>query len=200
VYYPVDIDMFQPNSYKPFVDCPKILFAGRLEIRKGVLTLLEAIPLVLKQFPNAKFYFVGQDAGIKHVMDRKIMESSCASNIVFTNQVERKDMVKIYQSVDICVFPSLWENFAYVALEAMACGKAIIATRVGGFLEMIDDKVNGLLCNPNDSADLADKINYALANKDILEDLGVNARKKIVKEYSPGYRAEKMITIYEQIL
>lgn len=200
VYYPVDVDMFQPDTYKPFVDCPKILFAGRLEIRKGVLTLLEAIPSVLKQFPKAKFYFVGQDAGVKHLMNRKIMELGCASNVVFINQVERKDMIKIYQSADICVFPSLWENFAYVALEAMACGKAVIASRVGGFLEMIDDEVNGLLCNPNDSADLADKINYALANKDILDDLGINARKKIVKEYSPGYRAEKMITIYEQIL
>ncbi len=200
VYYPIDANLFKPNGKMPHNTFPIILYAGRLEVRKGVQVLLEAIPLVLKEYPDAHFYFVGADAGIKYLMDERITELGCSASITFIGQVKRKEMVRYYHLADVCVFPSIWENFAFVSLEAMACGKAIIASKVGGFLEMIDDGISGVFCNPGDSQDLALKIAGALKNKILMKNIGEEARKKIVNNYSAVKRAVQMTKIYEEVL
>ncbi|MDD5225721.1 MAG: glycosyltransferase family 4 protein [Candidatus Omnitrophica bacterium] len=199
-YYPVDSEQFCPSREKLSNPHPKILYVGRLEIRKGVLDLLEAIPLVLKEFPAAHFSFVGGDAGVRYLMDRRIPQLGCAKSMTFVDQVKREDMVKYYQEADLCVFPSLWENFAFVALEAMACGKTVVATRVGGFVEMIEDGVTGVLCDPEDPADLAAKIIQALKDRKQNEKMGKAARKKIVETCSMEKRAELMVEIYRSLL
>ncbi len=199
-YYPVDSERFRPNGRKRSNLCPQILYAGRLEIRKGVMDLLEAIPLVLKEFPTAHFNFVGGDAGVRHLMDRRIPELGCAGNMTFTDQVDRHGMVKYYQGADLCVFPSLWENFAFVALEAMACGETVVATRVGGFVEMIEDGVSGVLCNPEDAQDLAAKIIQVLKDRESNERMGREARKKMVETYSMEKKAQQMVEIYKGLL
>ncbi|MFC1698421.1 glycosyltransferase family 4 protein [Candidatus Omnitrophota bacterium] len=199
-YYPVNTLLFKPDGQWTGNNFPKILYAGRLEVRKGVQVLLEAIPEVLKKYAQAHFYFVGADAGVKYLLERRIKELGCSANITFIEQVAREEMPAYYHGADLCVFPSLWENFAFVALEAMACAKVVIASRVGGFSEMIDEGLNGILCQPGDSQELADKITFALRDKLLMEMMGQRARKKIVDHHRPIERARQLVEAYQELL
>ncbi|HAH19299.1 MAG: hypothetical protein A2Y00_07025 [Omnitrophica WOR_2 bacterium GWF2_43_52] len=200
VYYPLNAELFKPNGHLSKNTNPVVLYAGRLEVRKGVLILLEAIPLVIAEFPNVQFYFVGADAGIKYRMDKMIDRLGCAKNITFVSQVSREEMVSYYRSSDICVFPSLWENFAFTALEAMACAKTVIVSRTGGFLEMIDDGVTGIFCDPEDPCDVAEKMRCALRDASFRASIGEQARARVLQRYAPRKKAKEMAEIYQKML
>lgn len=189
--YCMDAEIFFPKNKDGEKRKEKIiLFAGRLEKRKGVEVLARAIPDVVREYPSIKFKFVGSDTptgegGIS--MKRWLVDFFAKNNISryveFAGYVPRTDMVQYYQESDICVIPSLWENFAYVGLEAMSCGVPVIASNVGGFPEMITHNIDGFLFESNNHTHLAKMILDVLSRKNIHQ-YGICARKKIVSQYN----------------
>ena len=118
-------------------------FVGRLEKRKGIETLVAAIPSVLNAVPEAKFRFIGTvlnhpASGIPYDKWIRLRLPKHTDRLEFSGKYPLERMVEAYDSLDICVFPSLWENFPNVCLEAMAAGRAIIAGSAGGMAEMLD--------------------------------------------------------------
>lgn len=144
-----------------------ILFVGRLIKIKGVLELLK----VAKELKTYEFWFAG-DGHLKKLIT--------LPNTEYLGYFNEDKLIQIYNKATICVFPSYKENFPLVGLEALACGKAIIATKTG-FSEIIDNNKNGLLINPKNPRELESAIIKLMKNQKLRKKFERNARKKALQ-------------------
>jgi len=104
--------------------------------------------------------------------------------VKFTGWLDQKRLAELYRDVDICVVPSVWpEPFGIVALEAMACEKPVVVTRVGGLQHIVDDGVDGFVVEPFDSAALRDRLKKLIENPALCRSMGKAGRAKVLKEY-----------------
>jgi len=185
---PVDDELFHPNGC---ARQPTVLFVGRLERRKGVETLIEAWPVIRAAVPEAKLTFVGADhasgpdgSSMKAHLQKRLRSMPMSDeSVCFKSQVDRAALPKVYGSAQVCVVPSLYENFPYTCLEAMACGCAVVASRVGGIPEIIEDEVSGLLVPSANSSALADAVVRVLRSDSLRAKLGAAARKRIERRF-----------------
>ena len=166
-------------------DRDDIYYFGSLEQRKGVFFLAEAFNIVKKQIPSACIFFVGRDTTRN---EKNISTKACIQEIIdneescnFIEHVPNDSVMKYMQKASVLVFPSLFENFPYVVLEAMKCQKPIIGSRNGGMKEMIDEGISGLLYTPPNVVELANNICEVLSDCEFARRLGDNARKKVSK-------------------
>jgi len=196
---PIDTQFFIPNN-EHNTDGYTVLYVGRLEFRKGVHVLMRAIPSVLKEIPEAKFKFIGSDCGMKHTLQNMIREYHCEGNVSLKAQISREDLKYEYQKAALCVIPSLWENHPYVCLEAMACGRPVIASDIAGIPEIIEREVSGILVPVGSSGQLANAIIRAFKNAELRVTLGKNARRRMEDYYSPQHVANQNLKIYEKLL
>jgi glycosyltransferase involved in cell wall biosynthesis len=202
----VDTDLFLYKEKEPNIKEKSFLYAGRLERRKGVEVLAKAIPLVVKAMPDVKFRFIGRDThtvagrrSMKEWLMEYFEEGNLCQHIEILNEVPRTEMVKYYQHADVCVLPSLWENLPYTCLEAMSCGTPVVASRVGGFPEIITEGVDGILFETGSHEDLAKKMIQITTGEDLIE-LGKKARKKIEATFNHKIIAENTIDLYKKVL
>ena len=107
--------------------------------------------------------------------------------------------VRYYKSVDLCVVPSFSEAFSIVALEAMACGKSVVASDVGGLHYLVENGKTGLLFKCGNVEELSEKVIILLQNKELREKMGIAGRKK-AREFSWDKIAEKTNEVYEVLL
>lgn len=166
-----------------------ILYIGRLETRKGVYNLAKAIPAVVKQIPDAKFIFLGKDSRgpMREKSMKKVMISemgSAAGNTTFIDGVPLAEIPNYLSQADGCIFPSLWENFPNVCLEAMTAARGIIASREGGMKDMLENTGGGILINPHDVNSISESLVYLLHNRQWVRDAGIRNREKINNYYS----------------
>jgi len=198
VVNPVNINFFKPAAHSD--DNKNILYSGRLEFRKGVHILARAIPRVLEKFPEAKFIFIGDDCGMKLHLLEEISRLKAQASVEFIDQVPQDKLVDYYQQSAVCVVPSLWENHPYAVLEAMACGKAVIASGVGGIPEIIKDKYSGILVLPGSFISLAEAIIGVLGDNGLQRMLGDNARKYIEDKYASSAVVQENLKVYKELL
>jgi L-malate glycosyltransferase len=167
-------------------DKTNIIVLGQLYRPKGVHFLLKALGEVVKEFPNFRLYVVGD-----HILDEYrdyrselidlINRLRLENHVIFTGW--RKDAMDILSLMDILVHPSLSEGFGRAVLEAMALGKPVIASRVGGLREIIEDGVNGFLVDPGDSSMIANRLSTLIKDRELMHNMGSAARAKVLKEY-----------------
>jgi glycogen synthase len=165
-------------------DCKVITYVGRLDVRKGIQSLIEAIPVVLKKNPDVKFRFIGGDGnapGNGGSMKQYILSvlHQCAQNLEFVGYIHRDKIPSYISDTGIFVMPSIWENYPYVCMEAMSAGKAIIATRNGGMKEMLSNVNGGILIDPLKPKEIAKAILLLLQNPKVRVEMGNNNRQKI---------------------
>lgn len=190
--YAVDTDLFKPGIKS---DLPLILFVGRIEKRKGADILMQAIPQILKKYPKCRFVFAGRICDdIKEEM-RKVMHQ-----VEFLGIVPHEELVGWYQKASIFVAPSVWDHSPNTIYEAMACGVAVIASRVGGIPEIVEDGITGLLVSPGSSLDLAEKILWLLNHPAEQKQMGHNARERATTHYNIDKIADQTLSFYEETL
>ncbi|MBE9031001.1 glycosyltransferase family 4 protein [filamentous cyanobacterium LEGE 11480] len=167
----------------------RVTFIGRLEIRKGILDLMRAIPLVLQQYPAAKFRFVGPawpspqaNLNMQEYLSQKLRRY--AASLEFVGAVPLDRIPEYLAQTDICVFPSIWENFPLVCLESMAAGRGVVGSHAGGMAEMLDGGNAGLLIPPKQPKPLAEALLQLLQDPDRRQQLGGIARERVLTEYS----------------
>jgi glycosyltransferase involved in cell wall biosynthesis len=171
-----------------------LLFVGRLEKVKGAQFLIEALPLIIKAFPQATVTIIG-DGTDKADLLNLTRNLQLEKHIQFIGWVENKDLDAYYEKSSIVVIPSVWpENFPTVCNEAMSVGRPVIGTKVGGIPEIIDDGVNGYLVEPQNSEQIAERVIQMFATGDLLKEFGRNARKK-----AEGFSIEKYVEHVEMI-
>ncbi|MBW1613078.1 MAG: glycosyltransferase [Deltaproteobacteria bacterium] len=159
---------------------------------KGFEYLVETLPDVLREYPDARFLIVGEGP-LRDKLKVKSEELSVEDKVVFTGF--RSDIKEILSAVDLLVVPSLLEGFPMVTLEAMAMAKPIVATNIDGITEQITDGVTGILVPPKDPSALAKAIIRALTNKELARSMGLSAREKVELEFS----VEKMVAETERV-
>jgi glycosyltransferase involved in cell wall biosynthesis len=189
---------------EPATQTNVVTFIGRLETRKGVLDLARAIPKVLSSFPNARFRFIGRSVelapGLEMIDHLRSMLSSHADSVEFPGPVPLERIPSVLSTTDICVFPSIWENFPNVCLEAMSAARGIVGSSAGGMSEMLDLGRAGLLVEPRRPELLADAIIDLLAHPRRRIELGRAARARVLSEYSSSAIAPQQEASYARAI
>lgn len=166
-----------------------VSFLGRLEVRKGVIDLARAIPRILERHPRARFRFIGkaEDSPERGMDMRQFLERILGrhgSAVEFAGPVPLARIPSLLATTDICVFPSTWENFPLVCLEAMAAGRAIVGSSAGGMTELLDAGSAGRLVPPRSPDRIARAVIELLDQPDICALLGQAARARVLAEYN----------------
>jgi glycosyltransferase involved in cell wall biosynthesis len=201
---PVDDQQFRPSSADGQSQA-SIVYVGRIERRKGVETLVAALPAVLRQFPDVRVTFVGGDHGsgpggrsMTEHLQAALRRAGIADAVEFGGAVERPRLPSVYGRAAICVVPSQYENFPYTCLEAMASGCAVVASAVGGIPEIVTDGHDGLLVPPGEPAALAAALARLLAAPDARHAMAAQARHTVVRRFSPSAVCARAASLYGQ--
>jgi glycosyltransferase involved in cell wall biosynthesis len=183
-----------------------ILFVGRVVEDKGVLVLAKSIAIINEQIPNVKLIIVGPYDGTKEQMEfyqrlkEIIFELRLNESILFAGTVSNEIKIDLYALCDISVCPSIWqEPFGIVVLEAMASGKPVIATNVGGLPHLVANGKTGYIVEANNHIELATKMSELLKNDTLRICMGDNAREYIEHFYSINVMANKYMQLYDQV-
>jgi glycosyltransferase involved in cell wall biosynthesis len=172
-------------------------FVGELRKKKGLQTLLSAYAQINKAGPTT-LLIVGE---VRQGEDKKLFdelkESIPNSDIIVTGYVSHKDLPAYYSLMDVFVHPSLRDGLPNAVLEAMACGKAVIATPVGGVLDVMEDGVNGILVKVNDVDELAQKIAEALSLPGKREAIGRSARETVLGGFTLENELQANLNVYQ---
>ncbi|HYQ92579.1 MAG TPA: glycosyltransferase family 4 protein [Candidatus Competibacteraceae bacterium] len=161
---------------------PTIFSPGRMTLQKGMDLLVEAVPLVLASYPEAKFIISGSGPE-KEAVVRRAHEIGVAGSMVFLETLPRGQYIDLIRAVDMVVVPSRNEPFGIVVLEAWAAGKPVVATLAGGPREFIWHDVNGFLVT-TDPGGLAHGIGSLLADHDHCRALGANGRRAVEDQFN----------------
>ncbi len=191
----IDLEKYSnmPKNSKQ-VNGKTILFVGRLHPVKGVQYLIEAMAITHQEMPDVKLIIVGE--GIeREKLEGLTKQLDLKGCIQFVGRVPQEKIPLFMQQADIFVLPSLAEGFPNVLLEAMACGLPIVATRVGGIPEIIEDGRNGFLVNPKKPDEIADKLLFISRNKSITWKISKNNKEK-VKKYNWDNTVSNLEEIY----
>jgi glycosyltransferase involved in cell wall biosynthesis len=186
-------------SIKSFPKENIILYIGRIAFYKGLDSLLEAIPYVLKKVKEAKFLIVGPDWGEVARLKRKAIELRIKEHVSFIGSVFGNEKLRYYAMAKVCVFPSYMEAFGIAILEAMASGRPVVATNVGGITELIDHGKTGFLVPPKEPKALANAISYLLCNPEIAMEIGERARL-VARKFTWEETLHKTLNVYKCVL
>lgn len=169
-------------------------YAGRFTILKGIQILGEAFCKIAKDIPNLRLLLVGEGPESESI--RNLLNNCSLENHVFWADLQSVDfMPKWYRSMDLFIMPSLYENFSNSILEAMGCGLPVVASAVGGNIELVSAQA-GWQFKTGNSEDLARVLKKSLSQNDQWKDMGKAARAIVETQYS----WDKTASVFENIV
>lgn len=203
---PINTDFFKPIQGNEVEN--RIVFAGTVCEKKGIRQLIQAFPFVKNEFPNATLEVYGRDwffaDGSSYMQMLKDKELPQLGNVIkdihFKGAVSYSDVPKAYSEAEVCVFPSHMETQGLVAPEAMAMEKTVVFTKLGPGPEAITDCETGLLCNPHDPKNIAEKIIWVFLNRKESETIGKKAREFVLQKYSLKSIVLQNVDLYRKII
>jgi phosphatidyl-myo-inositol alpha-mannosyltransferase len=175
-----------------------VLFVGRLEKRKGLEHLLRAWPSVHRAMPNARLLVVGGGRRLNGY--RRWVRAHAWNEVHFIGHVSPEDLVRYYQTSDVFCAPSTGqESFGIVLREAMATGRAIVASRIPGYADVVDHEGEGVLVEPKSSAALAEALIRLLGDPELRRTMGERGRQKAVA-HDWSRVAGRVLDFYEETI
>jgi D-inositol-3-phosphate glycosyltransferase len=209
----VDLGRFAPTKRcvaKRRLGLPKterlILFVGRIEPLKGIDTLLEAVSLLQQQHPAAlENVRVGLIGGNPHAPDAELSrllalhaQLKLGETVEFLGARDQNQLPDYYAAASVVVMPSHYESFGMVALEAMAMGTPVIASRVGGLAHLVRDGETGFLMPPRQPQALADRLHCLLTDDALLKELSTQAQQ-YAQTYNWANVVDRMLDVYDLV-
>jgi glycosyltransferase involved in cell wall biosynthesis len=195
----IDLGLFSPGSEARAEQT--VVFAGRLEDSKGIGVLAAAIPQVLQHFPAAQFRLLGRDfTRADGRLWSEYLSAIFPDNLSYLGALPDDRVVEQYRLASVCVVPSLYEPGGMVALEAMACGCPVIASRVGGLQENIEDGRTGLLATVGDPTELAQAIIRVLGDRALRESLSANGIAHVRARFAIEQMVARSAAIYSDAI
>jgi len=182
-----------------------ILFLGRLVAVKGVDKLIMAMPHILTKVPNAKLVIVGVGE-LQEYLTNLTRTLRLDDYVKFCfDFIPEEERIQHYAACDLAAFPSFYEPFGIVALEAMSMEKPVVvgATGVSGMREIVicrGEEQCGFHVDPNNPSDIAWGVTSALEDPERSKWIGKNGRKRVLSEFTWGKIAEKTVELYEKIV
>ena len=215
----VDLSLFRPiprDEAGPAIGvdlskhCRLILFVGRLDPLKGLDTLIRAMCKLTEIEPETSKGLClavigggddenGPDLSNElECLDRLKNEVGISDLVIFLGSRTQTTLPYYYSAAEVCVVPSFYESFGLVALEAMACGTPVIASRVGGLQHTIEDDVTGFLVPAGDADALAEKLRLILSDRNLRERLAANAHHR-AQAYTWQSVADRILNLYAEL-
>ncbi|MFQ6075557.1 MAG: glycogen synthase [Candidatus Bathyarchaeia archaeon] len=177
---------------------PYVLFLGRLSRQKGVFDVVEASSKLPK---GVRVVIVTGKADDRSIERDLAHEVEGKKNIVWINRMLSVDeAIALYSSAEIFTAPSVYEPFGLINLEAMACGRPVVSTRVGGIKDVVVDGETGLLIPPQSPKRLAEALNRLLSDRELAEEMGRRGRERVERFFGWERVAEKTLELYRSLL
>ncbi len=178
------------NKFK-LRDGPLVLYVGKFSPGKGTEDLVAAAKRVIQDMPDAQFAFVG---------GTELNGQTDSTYIHVLGHIPNADVLQLYKIADLVVVPSVWpEPLSRVLLEAMAMGRAVIGTRVGGTPELIEDGCNGLLVPRSSPEELAQAINTLLRDQARRQQMGEASQRLIRERFNVDQSINKLVAFYNTV-
>jgi glycosyltransferase involved in cell wall biosynthesis len=176
-----------------------ILCVGRLVPQKGVEYFIRAIPKIARRYPEARFVIVGEGWS-RDILEAEARATGHSDKIKFTGFASDKEVIDLMSSADALVVPSIYEPFGIVALEGMATGAPVVASKVDGLAEVIEHDKTGIFVYPRSPDSIAWGIDRVLSDPDHARWLTENAKEVLHKSYSWEAVAIKTVEAYKKVV
>lgn len=176
-----------------------ILFMGRLVYEKGVQHLIAAMPKILNGYHDVKLVIAGQ-GGMLNELKQEVNALGIGEKVYFAGYMNGKDVQKMYKAADISVFPSTYEPFGIVALEAMLAENPIVVSDIGGLNEIVQHKENGMKSYAGNPNSIADSILELLYDHKLCADITRKAKNKVRNEYNWSKIAQDTHFTYQKAI
>lgn len=176
-----------------------ILYLGRIHEIKGVDLLIEAFASLLTDLSSAKLVVAGPDDGHLFICKVLVKKFHIENEVLFVGPLYARDKLEAYVDADVYVLPSRYETFPMSILEACACAKSVVATKVGAMADIIVNGRTGLLVQPNNVSELTGAIKHLLIDEEKAKKIGFRARERMANVFSIENIVNKLETLYEEI-
>ncbi|MBK4218151.1 glycosyltransferase family 4 protein [Paracoccus caeni] len=189
----------EPDRYAPDPARPagrNVLFIGRLAAAKGVPVLLEAFAGLHATFPDARLTLIG-DGPARADLTARAAELGIADAVRFTGYLNQDEVAAELARCDLFALPSFAEGVPVVLMEAMASRRPVLATRIAGIPELVEDGVSGRIVAPGDIAGFATAMTEVLADPEAARRMGEAGQRKVATEFNQRLEAEKLGRLFE---
>lgn len=176
-----------------------ILFMGRLVYEKGVQHLISAMPKILNGYHDAKLVIAGK-GGMLDELKEQVYSMEISDKVCFAGYQSGKDVAKMYKAADISVFPSTYEPFGIVALEAMLAERPIVVSDIGGLNEIVQHRENGMKSYAGNPNSIADSILELLYDHQLYDNVVRKAKNKVRNEYNWNKIAQDTHFTYQKAI
>lgn len=183
----------------------RVLYVGRFEYAKGIDVLVKAIPALAEALPGVHFVLAGydrnkQDGTSKRAeVQAQLARAGVSERVELPGALPAEDLRHEYARADVVVVPSIaYESFSYACAQAMAEGRAVIASRLGGIPETVRDGADGLLVTPGDVKELTAAIARLAKDVRLARRMGESARRHVVQEFERCHVTRAMLELYRQ--
>lgn len=176
-----------------------ILFMGRLVNEKGVQHLISAMPKILQGYHDTKLVIAGKGAMIDE-LKAQVEALGISQKVYFAGYLSGKDVAKMYKSADISVFPSTYEPFGIVALEAMLAENPVVVSDIGGLNEIVSHRENGMKTYAGNPNSIADSILELLYDHQLCANIVKKAKAKVRNEYNWNKIAQDTHFTYQKAI
>jgi glycosyltransferase involved in cell wall biosynthesis len=204
VYNGVDEKRFKPrrdNSVREKFgvgNAPLLLTNGRLVTQKGMYYLIEAFYMLKKNFKDAKLIIIGKGP-LRDELGSQCFRLGVQDSVSFVTGIPENELPLYYNAATLFVLPSLWEPSAVVLYEALASGKAIVATNAGGNSEIVSSKC-GILVPPRNPTELCDQVRLLLEDEKLRKRMEKNSRERAVENFTWDIAAKRYESIYKSVI
>ncbi len=204
INYPIDIVKFSPRP-DSIIDKNNITFAGTVCEKKGIRQLIMAMKSLRERYPELHLHVYGRDwlykDGSSYIeMLKREYHSITKTAVTFHGVIPFSELPEKYAKARVCVFPSHMETQGLVAPEAMAMEKPVVFSKLGPGPETIKDFETGLLCDPHNIEDIAEKISWFLSNSDNIETIGKQAKVFVHEKFNPDKIIDRNVDFYSRLV
>ena len=188
IYNPIDSKKFYQCNIKK-IKRHSIFFAGSIIEKKGIRQLIQSLDHLVEEFSEVHLYIAGRNAKLpgsnieyRPILD-KFINDKIKTHITFLGVISNAEIMNYIESSEICCYPSHMEAMPLAWLEVLAMGKSFIGSKTGPGPEVVKENITGLLVNPFEPNDIADKIRFLFNNPKLGVEMGNEARERIIKEF-----------------
>ena len=205
IYNPINTDAFKKADATKVVK-NSLVFIGSLVEKKGIRQLVLAMPKIIKEVPDAILTVVGRDGYIPGTDKKylpvlqKAIPKELKDKIIFTGPVPHSEIPNYLEHAEVCVYPSHMEAMPIAWLEALAMGKPFVGSKTGPGPEAVFEGKTGVLCDPHNPEDIAEKVIWLLQNKEAAQKMGLAARADVLERFNIKKLVQENIDFYKSCL
>jgi glycosyltransferase involved in cell wall biosynthesis len=212
VYNGVDANLFSPGEGGPLppqmanVEGKRIiLFVGHFGLRKGIFFVIRALKRIKAEFPDVHLLCVGGTPAwlgqneYKRVLRDETQRNGVDDCVTLLDAVKNRELVEFYRHSEVFVLPTYYEAFPKVVVEAMACGKPVVATRTGGIPELVEEGETGFLVPFGSPEAISQKLLLLLGDRDMRASMGRRGRESVERRFTWHAVAERTKSAYDEL-